>query len=253
MVDTFGHLRGRLLLLLFLWDCGQRLSVVHKSTGGRPRQFPAAKAAAFVEESEFDVGVANPQFARLGLLDRHGLADQGLADEDQVAGPFDHAVRAHAPHGAVVRIIGLAQGARISAIGGAIERRRRLRNPRPRAAVRGCRRARNSSKRRCCSASVAAGGSAASAFRVRCMRSWRPFCVGLPGSIRSGRTPSLIHHTASRDSPPAPTDANGGPLSERIASGNPNWQNAASNTGRTYYRRSAPPPGSARDSGSSRR
>ena len=61
-------------------------------------------------------------------------------------------------------------------------------------------------------------------LRLRCRRSRRPFCCGLPGSIRSGLTPSLIHHTASADSPPAPTEANGGPLSERIVSGRPNSQ-----------------------------
>src|SRR5208337_2630980 len=126
MVDTFRHLRGWLLLLLRLWTLwATLLGVVHKSTGWRPRQFPAAKAATLVDESELDVGVANPPFARLGLLDRHRLADQGLADEDQGAGPFDRAVRAHPAHGAVVRIVGLAQGARIGAVGGAIERPRR--------------------------------------------------------------------------------------------------------------------------------
>ena len=55
----------------------------------------------------------------------------------------------------------------------------------------------------------------------------------LARSIRSGLTPSLIHRAASCDSPPAPTEANGGPLSERIDSGSPNSQNAASKAGRT--------------------
>ena len=37
-----------------------------------------------------------------------------------------------------------------------------------------------------------------------CIRSWRPFCCGLPGSIRSSRMPSLAQRADSRVSPPAP-------------------------------------------------
>jgi len=55
----------------------------------------------------------------------------------------------------------------------------------------------------------------------------------VPATIRSGRMPSLIHHTASRDKPPTPGAAKGGPLSERIARGNPCSWNAASKIGRT--------------------
>jgi hypothetical protein len=65
------------------------------------------------------------------------------------------------------------------------------------------------------------------------MRSWRPFCCGLPGAIRSGTTPALITRTESCDKPPAPTEAKGGPLSERSRSGSPNSRNAASMTGQT--------------------
>lgn len=46
--------------------------------------------------------------------------------------------------------------------------------------------------------------------------------------MRSRRMSSLIHHTASGVRPPAPTHANGGPLSERMAAGNPNSWNAES-------------------------
>ena len=106
--------------------CGQRSWALSAgSTGRRPRHFPTAKATALVDEAEFDVGVADPPFAILRLFDRHRLADQRLADEDQVAGPFDHAVRAHPPHRAIVRIVGLAQGSRIGPVGGAIDRSRR--------------------------------------------------------------------------------------------------------------------------------
>jgi len=86
----------------------------------------------------------------------------------------------------------------------------------------------------CCAGKLAAGGVAVSWLRVRCTRSCRPFCCGLPATIRSGRMPSLIHHTASRDSPPTPADAKGGPLSERIASGKPCSLKAAAKIGRTF-------------------
>src|SRR5580704_13535498 len=46
--------------------------------------------------------------------------------------------------------------------------------------------------------------------------------------------PSFSHHNDSVDSPPVAVEANGGPLSDRIASGRPNSQNASSNTGRTW-------------------
>jgi hypothetical protein len=39
------------------------------------------------------------------------------------------------------------------------------------------------------------GGRVVSVFKVRCMRSWRPFCVGLPGLMRSMAMPSLSHQT----------------------------------------------------------
>jgi len=72
-----------------------------------------------------------------------------------------------------------------------------------------------------------------SSFSVRCIRSWRPFCSGCPASMRSGTMPSLIHHTASRDSPPTAELANGGPLSVRIHHGSPYSRKAASKIART--------------------
>ncbi len=75
---------------------------------------------------------------------------------------------------------------------------------------------------------LAAGGWAASCFRVRCIRSCLPFCSGCPAARRSGRIPNLIHHTASRDNPATAREANGGPLSVRIACGIPYSRKAAS-------------------------
>jgi len=51
--------------------------------------------------------------------------------------------------------------------------------------------------------------------------------------ILSGRIPSRIHQTASRERPPGASVEKGGPLSVRIASGKPNSEKAASNPGRT--------------------
>ena len=53
------------------------------------------------------------------------------------------------------------------------------------------------------------------------MRSWRAFCCDCPGSINSGSTPSLIHHTDSLLSRPNAGAANGTPLSVRILLGKP--------------------------------
>lgn len=50
---------------------------------------------------------------------------------------------------------------------------------------------RNRSKLCCCCRWFAAGGRAVSAFRVRCIRSWRPFCSGWAADLAG-----LIHDVA---------------------------------------------------------
>src|SRR5437016_10062382 len=49
----------------------------------------------------------------------------------------------------------------------------------------------NSSNFACCCRKFCAAGLVASFFKVRCMRSWRPFCWGWPGLMRSISTPRL--------------------------------------------------------------
>src|SRR3954463_9113394 len=49
------------------------------------------------------------------------------------------------------------------------------------------------SKRSCCCRLLKPGGRVASFFSVRCMRSWRPFCCGWPGLMRSMAMPSRSH------------------------------------------------------------
>src|SRR6059036_2947514 len=76
-------------------------------------------------------------------------------------------------------------------------------------------------KRRCCAARLPAAGRVVSAFRVRCIRSCRPFCSGCPGSMSSGRMPRRTHHAESFDRRANVVVANGTPLSLRIRVGNP--------------------------------
>ncbi len=98
-------------------------SVVHKSTGPPGLfQLSPAQPTVLVDESEFDVAVADEPLALLGLLDRDRFADQRLADEDEVAGPLDAAVGAHPAHRGFVGIVGLAQGARVGARRSTIKR-----------------------------------------------------------------------------------------------------------------------------------
>ena len=76
---------------------------------------------------------------------------------------------------------------------------------------------------------VEPGGRVASFFRVRCMRSWRPFCCGWPGLMRSMAMPSLSHQTESLERlNKALGLAKGTPLSERMASGRPRSRNSRS-------------------------
>ena len=58
-----------------LWGCGQRVSVVHKSTGLRPRQFAAAEAAAIwsawdsaASRRGVDIGAKVDIYRQIGAL-----------------------------------------------------------------------------------------------------------------------------------------------------------------------------------------
>src|ERR1700688_4359740 len=130
MVDTYRSCKGCFLLLLGLWDCGQRFfGVVHISTGRLwiGRRGAAIEAVALaVDEAELDVGVAYPPLAVLRLLHADRLADQDLADEDEVAVPLDLAVGAHPPNRHRLIIGGLAQRAWIGSRRADVERGRRF-------------------------------------------------------------------------------------------------------------------------------
>ena len=63
------------------------------------------------------------------------------------------------------------------------------------------------------------------------MRSWRPFCCGLPGLMRSMAMPSLSHQTDSLERLKSALGlAKGTPLSVLIALGRPNSLKTLSNT-----------------------
>jgi hypothetical protein len=69
--------------------------------------------------------------------------------------------------------------------------------------------------------------------RLRLERAMEAFLATVlsrfPGVMRSTRMPSRIHPTDSFVRPPAPTEANGGPLSETNRPGSPNSWKAESN------------------------
>jgi hypothetical protein len=76
---------------------------------------------------------------------------------------------------------------------------------------------------------IGTGGRVASFFRVRYMRSCRPFCCGWPGRMRSRLIPSRSYHTERLERLKRPWgEANGTPLSERIACSNPCSRNQRS-------------------------
>jgi hypothetical protein len=62
------------------------------------------------------------------------------------------------------------------------------------------------------------GRCAVASLRVRCMRSWRPFCCGLPGSMNSGRIPSEIHQDGDRASRFRKTRGNGRTVNDQPSS-----------------------------------
>src|SRR6202790_4508678 len=80
----------------------------------------------------------------------------------------------------------------------------------------------NLSNLACCCRKLALAGLVASFLRVRCMRSWRPFCWGWPGLMRSMPIPRRSHQTASLlKLNNACAEAKGTPLSLRMWAGRP--------------------------------
>src|SRR5215472_13114270 len=88
-----------------------------------------------------------------------------------------------------------------------------------------------SSNLACCCRKFAAAGLVVSFFKVRCIRSWRPFCLGWPGRIRSIPIPRRSHQTASLlKLKRAWAEAKGTPRSLRMLAGRPRSLNSRSKT-----------------------
>ena len=63
---------------------------------GRPARLEAAELLGpTIDEAKVDIGEAHDPVALLGLGDADELADEGFADEDEVATPFDLAIGTH--------------------------------------------------------------------------------------------------------------------------------------------------------------
>ena len=200
-------------------------------TAGRSSRRNAAQFFGdTIDDAELDIGKLDPPIAVLGLGNGDRFADQGLADEDVLAPPFDLAVAADAADleiGSVARVFDLA---RIRARRGLIVLPGRL-------LAQGFMRS--------ILIEVAAEAIEARLLRrerrgrrigglglERAMHALvRPFCCGAPGSMRSRRMPSLTHWSDKRVRPPAPVEAKGGPLSLRMARGRPSSRIARSTTG----------------------
>src|SRR5271165_3327878 len=104
----FSFRSSLLLLLPRLWTLWATRSVVHKPTAGR---FGFSQAvAAMGDDAENDRAEADrPAGGVLGEADR--LAGERAIEGNELAPPFDFAVRAHPPDLVVDRIVGLAQDA----------------------------------------------------------------------------------------------------------------------------------------------
>src|SRR6516165_2314666 len=108
MGDILIHFASRMLRLLGLWSCGDRASDLHQipRPAGPSAQRSGAKPAPLrMDVAQFDIGVTHQPVAALGLEDADWLADQRLADKDQLARPFDLAVATHPAHRNIIAIV----------------------------------------------------------------------------------------------------------------------------------------------------
>ena len=81
---------------------------------GRPARLEAAELLGpTVDEAKVDIGEAYDPVALIGLGDADELTDEGFADEDEVATPFDLAIGTHPAHGMVGVIPGILHPGRI--------------------------------------------------------------------------------------------------------------------------------------------
>src|SRR4029077_12147047 len=92
---------------------------------GRPARLEAAEfLGPWIYEPKCDIGEAPDPVALLGLGDADELADEGFADEDEVATPFDLAIGTHPAHRMIGTKPGIPHFSRISPARGGIAARR---------------------------------------------------------------------------------------------------------------------------------
>src|SRR6516225_7352121 len=128
MGDILIHLGSRMLRLWCVWSCGDGGSDLHqipRLTGSaqRTRTEPAPPR---MDVAQFDISVTHQPVAALALGDADRLADQCLADKDQLARPFDLTGAAHAAHRNVIAIVWILDPIRIGPRRGLVPRGRRL-------------------------------------------------------------------------------------------------------------------------------
>src|SRR5215469_10252111 len=127
MGDILIHLASRMLRLWGLWSCGDRDSDLHhipRPTGSSQRT-RAEPSPLRMDVAQLDVDVAHQPVTPRGLDDADRLADQRLADKDQLARPFDLAVAAHAAHRNLVAIVRILDPIRIGPWRRLVQRTRR--------------------------------------------------------------------------------------------------------------------------------
>ena len=117
-----------MLRLWCVWSCGDGGSDLHqipRLTGSaqRTRTEPAPPR---MDVAQFDISVTHQPVAALALGDADRLADQCLADKDQLARPFDLTGAAHAAHRNVIAIVWILDPIRIGPRRGLVPRGRRL-------------------------------------------------------------------------------------------------------------------------------
>ena len=123
-----SHFALRMLRLMGLWGCGQRGSAVHQihRPAGRAQRPRAEPVVLRVDVTEFDIGKADQPVAGLGLDNADRLADQRLADKDQIPRPFNLACGPYPPHRDVAAIGRIFEAVRVGPRRGPVQRRRRL-------------------------------------------------------------------------------------------------------------------------------
>src|SRR6516225_4897447 len=129
MGDILIHLASRMLRLLGRWSCGDHVSdlhQIHRPEGPCVQRTRAEPAPLRMDVAQFDIGVTHQPVATLGLEDTDWLADQRLADKDQLARPFDLAVAAYPAHRNVLAVVRIVDPLRIAPRQRLVPRGRRL-------------------------------------------------------------------------------------------------------------------------------